>query len=86
MSACEAELCPVWAGDGCVCSVVGITDEERRKQQAALGINVAETDAWDECAVCGHDRDEHDGAVCSGTIAGLECDCLGFVDEDEVRA
>lgn len=28
MSDCDQEMCPFWAGDGCVCSVVGIERPE----------------------------------------------------------
>lgn len=43
-------------------------------------------DAWDECAACGHDREDHDRAGCRAAVVtrtGVgECPCLGFVEED----
>ncbi len=29
MSACEAELCPFWTGQGCACDVMGFDLDER---------------------------------------------------------
>lgn len=34
-------------------------------------------DAWDECAACGHDRDDHVTLGC----AWPDCECPLFVDE-----
>lgn len=27
MSRCEAELCPVWTGEGCICEALGLDEE-----------------------------------------------------------
>jgi hypothetical protein len=40
MSACEQELCPFWSGSGCDCAVFDIGDDERRREQRALGIRI----------------------------------------------
>lgn len=46
-----------------------------------------EPDAWDECATCGHDRDEHDrfGCLAPGPmrLGARACPCVGFVDGPE---
>lgn len=46
----------------------------------------AEPDPWDECAACGHDREDHDRAGCTGVGPGAigtfrACPCIGFVEE-----
>jgi hypothetical protein len=38
VNACDAELCPFWSGAGCDCSVFGISDDERHREQRAQGI------------------------------------------------
>jgi hypothetical protein len=90
MSSCEQELCPFWTGDdGCSCAVFGIPESERRREQRALGIVHPEAaaaaddpDPWDECAECGHDRDEHDPHGCHAElIGGQDCGCAGFEEE-----
>ena len=43
---CDQEDCPFWDGDGCPCSVLDITAEEREKAKRAYR-NVMGHD-WDE--------------------------------------
>jgi hypothetical protein len=44
-------------------------------------------DPWDECATCGHDRDDHHDGICNiATIGGDQwgpCNCELFVEEED---
>lgn len=42
-----------------------------------------EPDAWDECAGCGHDREEHDRAGCLLCPSSSPFGCVGFVEEHD---
>jgi hypothetical protein len=49
MSGCEAELCPNWAGFGCVCDALGIDSCDHQ------WLDRPESDTR-ECMVCGEER------------------------------
>ena len=61
MSACDAELCPNWAGFGCVCDAL------------ALDRPTVESD---DCADCGHVRDDHNAPDHGGAcfVCGIDCE------------
>lgn len=33
---CEQELCPFWGGDGCICAVADIGEDEREQAKEGL--------------------------------------------------
>jgi hypothetical protein len=51
-------------------------------------VTAVEPDAWDECATCGHDREDHNSAGCNAGViddgARRSCWCFGFFDAEAV--
>lgn len=44
---------------------------------------MSEPDPWDECAACGHDRDDHDGPHGECEAGGTGCSCRRFEEASD---
>lgn len=69
MTACEAELCPYWTGQGCACEVFGIDEGERRAAEWGQPIDPEPI----PCPRC-----EGTGSITSDRYLPVDCgECLG---------